>query len=146
MNESENESHVFLAVFDFGPDASVVTSLLGFAPTSAWLAGDPLPNHPTARRMHSRWSFHSPLPLHAHAAEHLEALLTLLEPHAGGIRECAARFSMQLSCAIYYRDFSPGIYLSASVLQRITALDIPLDFDLYFLGDDANSNATGNAS
>jgi len=145
VNETENESHVFLAVSDFGTDASVVTSLLGFAPTSAWLAGDPLPNHPTARRTHSRWSFHSPLPLHAHADNHFEALLTLLEPHAPRIRECAASFSTQLSCAIYYRDFSPGIHLSASVLQRITALGIPLDFDLYFLGLEANSNATGNA-
>ncbi len=145
MNEPENDSHVFLAVFDFGTDMNVVTSLLGFAPTSAWLAGDPLPNHPTARRTHSKWSFHSPLPLHAHPNNHLDALLTLLEPHAARIRECAARFSTQVSCAIYYRDFAPGIHLSPSILQRITALDIPLDFDLYFLGENGNSNAAGNA-
>ena len=145
MNEHEDESHVFLAVSDFGTDASVVTSLLGVAPTSVWLTGDPLPKHPTARRTHSLWSLHSPLPLRAHANDHFEALLTLLAPYAARIRECGARFSTQLSCAIYYRDFSPGIHISASVIQRIAALDIPLDFDLYFLGDEANSNATVNA-
>lgn len=136
-----DESHVFLAVIDFGDDPSVVTSLLGLSPTSAWLTGDPLPNHSTAKRNHSRWTFQSPLPLHAH----VEALLPLLEPYSASIRECAARFPTELRCAIYYyRDFTLGIHLSESALQRITALGVSLDFDLYFLGDDADSNSTGN--
>jgi hypothetical protein len=143
MNKPKDEAHVYLAVFEFGTDSSVVTSLLGFLPTAVWSAGDPLPNHPTARRTHSRWSLHSPLPLHAHPVEHFEALLPVLEPHASRIRECAVRFPTQLSCAVYYRDFSPSIRLSSSILQRIAALTIPLDFDLYFLG--ANREESGHA-
>jgi hypothetical protein len=138
--ESPNpdESHVFLAVTEFG-DEAVVTSLLGFAPTSVWLKGDSVPDRPTARRTHSRWSFHSPLPLHAHVEAHLEALLTLLEPHATRIRHCATQFRTELRCAIYYTDFSPGIHLSELLLERIARMGVPLDFDLYFLGEDVET-------
>jgi hypothetical protein len=97
-----------------------------------------MPPHPTATRNHSRWSFQSPLPLEAHVEKHFEALLPLLEPHAASIRECAAEFSVELCCAIYHHHCTGGIHLSAEILTRITALGIPLDLDLYFLGDDSN--------
>jgi len=97
-----------------------------------------MPPHPTATRNHSRWSYYSPLPLEAHAEKHLEALLPLLEPHTIAIRQCAAEFSVELCCAIYYEDFTAGIHFSADILRRITVLGIPLDLDLYFLGDDSD--------
>jgi hypothetical protein len=97
-----------------------------------------MPRQSTATRNHSRWTFQSALPLETHVEKHLESLLPLLEPHAARIRECAAEFSVELCCAIYYRDFTPGIHLSPEILQRITALGIPLDLDLYFLGDDSD--------
>ena len=134
------KSHVFLKVLDFGDDPSVVTSRIGLSPTSVWRRGDPMPPHPTATRNHSRWSFHSPLPLEAHAEKHLEALLSLLEPHASTIRQCAAEFSVELCCAIYYEDFTSGIHLSTDILRRITSLSIPFDLDLYFLGDGSDSH------
>lgn len=65
---------------------------------------------------------------HRRVRRSFEALLTVLESHAERIRECAAHLSTQLSCASYDRDYPPGIRLSASVLQRIIALGIPLDF------------------
>jgi Domain of unknown function (DUF4279) len=134
-----DKAHVFLSVLDFGDDPLIVTSRIGLSPTSAWRQGDPMPPHPTATRNHSRWSFQSPLPLETHVEQHLAALLTLLEPHAESIQECSAEFSLELCCAIYYEDFTPGIHLSSEILQRIAALGIPLDLDLYFLGDDSDS-------
>jgi hypothetical protein len=133
-----DQSHVFLKVLDFGDDPSVVTSRIGLSPTSAWRFGDPMPPHPTAIRNHSRWSLKSPLPLETHVERHLEALLSLLEPYATNIRECAADFSIELCCAIYYEDFTPGIHLSPEILRRIGALGISLDLDLYFLRDDSD--------
>ena len=97
-----------------------------------------MPAKPTATWNHSWWRFQSPLPLETHAEKHLEALLSLLEPHAAMIRECAAEFSVELACAIYYEDFTPGIHFSSEILQRIAALGIPLDLDLYFLRDDSD--------
>ena len=134
-----DKSHVFLKILDFGDDPSVVTSLVGLSPTSAWVRGDPMPPHPTATRNHSRWSYYSPLPLETHAEKHLEALLPLIEPHATAIRQCAADFSVEICCAIYYEDFSQGIHFPADILRRITALGIPLDLDLYFLGNGSDS-------
>jgi Domain of unknown function (DUF4279) len=131
-----DKSHVFLKILDFGDDPSIVTSRIGLSPTSAWRRGDPMPDT-TATRNHSRWSFQSPLPLDTHVEKHLAALLPLLEAHAASIRECAAEFSVEICCAIYYEDFTPGIHLWPEVLQRIAALGIPLDLDLYFLGDDS---------
>jgi len=133
-----DKSHVFLKILDFGDDPSIVTRRIGLSPTSAWRRGDPMPSHPTATRNHSRWSFQSPLPLETHVEKHFEALLPLPEPHTASIRECAAEFSVELCCAIYYEDFTPGIHLSPEILQRITALGIPLDLDLYCLGDDSD--------
>jgi len=135
-----DKSHVFLKVVGFGDDPSVVTARIGLSPTPAWRIGDPMPSHSTATRNHSRWSFHSPLPLEAHVEKHLEALLPLLEPHAARIQECAAEFSVELCCAVYYEDFTPGIHLSPQILQRIADLGIPLDLDLYFLGDGSDSH------
>jgi hypothetical protein len=140
-----DESHVFLAVIGFGNDPSIVTSLVGLPPTTAWCVGDPIPGHPKAKRTISRWAFQSPLPLHDHVDHHLEALLQLLESSSSRIRDCASRYSTQVSCAIYYKDFTPGINLSAATLQRIAALGVSLDFDLYFLSDDIDPNQSGNA-
>ena len=146
MNVPTDESHVFLAVSDFGDDPSLVTSLLDLSPTQAWHVGDPLPNHPTALRNHSRWTFRSPLPLSAHVDEHMEALLSLLELLAPRIRDCAARFPTELRCAIYYRQsFTPGIHLSETTLQRVAALGVPLDFELYFVGANGDSDIIGAA-
>ncbi len=97
-----------------------------------------MPAKPTVTWNHSWWSFQSPLPLETHAEKHLEALLPLLESRAASIRACAAEFSVELACAIYYEDFTPGMHLSSEILQRIAALGIPLDLDLYFLGDNSD--------
>jgi len=129
-----DEAHVFLAVLEFGSDTAVVTELMGFAPTKAWTRGEPLPNHPTATRNHSRWTFQSSLPLQSSVEDHLEALLPLLEQHGDRVRRCAASFPTQLWCAIYYRDFTPTIRLSPNLLRRISELGLHLDLDLYFLG------------
>ena len=135
-----DKSHVFLKVLDFGDDPSIVTSRIGLSPTSAWRRGDPMAPHPTATRNHSRWSFQSPLPLESAVEQHVEALLQRLEPYAAGIRECASVFSVELSCAVYYTDSTAGIHLSPVILARVTALGIPLDLDLYFLGADSDAH------
>ena len=133
--ERADESHVSLCVFGFGDDPGVVTSVLGIAPTTAWAKGDPLPRHPKARRTHSRWTLQSPLPLQAHVDDHIEALLSLLEPLTERIRDCAERFPTEFGCAIYYyQDFTPGIHFSEQAVQRTAALGLAIDLDLYFLG------------
>ncbi|MCU1292630.1 MAG: hypothetical protein JWP08_1480 [Bryobacterales bacterium] len=131
----EYNAHVFFAVFEFGQDACVVTQLAGFEPTEAWVVVQPMRKHPDVTHRHSRWTLKSPLPLSASVEEHLNALLSALEPNAEGIRAIQSRFPTHIGCAVYFQTHNPGFQLSATVTARVAALGLVLDFDLYFLGD-----------
>src|SRR5438067_13549307 len=133
----EHDAYVFFAVFEFGQDASVVTQLAGFAPTEAWVVGQPMRKRPDVMHRHSRWTFKSPLPLGAPVEEHLDALVSALETHAAGVRAVSARFPVEIGCAVYFRTFTPGFHLPKQLLARVAALGLDIDFDLYFLGEDA---------
>jgi hypothetical protein len=130
----QHEAHVYFAVFEFGQDASVVTALAGFEPTESWVVGQPMRRRPDVTHKHSRWTFKSPLPLSTPVAEHLDALLSALEPHAPGVRAVRSRFPAHITCAVYFRTHTPGFQLSETLTARVAALALALDFDLYFLG------------
>lgn len=134
----ENKSHIGFCVYEFGNDPSVVTELISFAPTKSCLAGDPMPNHPTATWLKSKWEFESPLPLKAPVEDHIEALLSLLEENAEGVSKVMERYAAEIRCAIYYYEegCNHGFNLSESVIARVANLGLSIDFDLYFLGED----------
>lgn len=133
----EHEAHICFVVLDFGQDPSVVTAVVGFEPTEAWLEGQPMRGNPSAHHTHSRWMLKSPLPLSASVEDHLEALLSALEPHAVRIREAACRFSAGISCAIYFHSVNPGFHISNALAARVAAIGLGLDFDLYCLGEES---------
>jgi hypothetical protein len=133
----EHDAHVFFAVSQFGQDTSVVTKLAGFEPTESWVVGQPTRNRPYVTHRHSRWTFKSPLPLTAPVEEHLDALVSVLETHVTGIRALLSRFPAEICCAVYFRTFTPGIHLPRQLLARVTTLGLDIDFDFYFLGEDA---------
>ncbi len=83
------------------------------------------------------WQLNSPLPISAHVEEHIEALLSLLEPRSDAISTLAQVHQAQvgINCAIYYEDFTPGIHLSQDITKRIAVLGLYVDLDLYFLGN-----------
>ena len=130
-----DDSRTYLDIFAFGNDPAVVTNLTGLEPTQAYAEGDlhALPDGCQIPRRESAWRLESPLPRTAHVDDQIEALLGLIEPHADAVREAAARFEAGICCAIYYADFTPGIHLNEHVVQRIGALGLSVDFDLYFL-------------
>jgi hypothetical protein len=80
--------------------------------------------------------FKSQLPLSACVEDHLEALLSALEPHSVRIREAARRFSVGISCAIYFHSVNPGFHISNALARRVAAIGLGLDFDLYCLGEE----------
>ena len=131
----KHEAHVFFAVFEFGQDLSIVTKLAGFEPSDSWIVGEPMRNHPTATHRHSRWTFQSPLPLHAPVEEHLAAVLSRLEANAAGVRSVLSLFPAHIGCAVYYRTFTPGIWLPQQLLARVATLALGIDLDMYFLGE-----------
>ncbi len=130
-----DETRVYLWVTNFGEDASVVTQLIGLEPTFIKRAGQPNQQFPkTLNRIHC-WELGSPLPPTAHINAHIDALLELLEPHAAGVKAIAELFEAGINAVVYYyEDFTPGIHLSAHAINRMAAMNLSVDFDLYFLG------------
>ena len=130
-----DESRTYLGVFGFGSDPSVVTDLLGLEPTQAYAKGEmhALPNGRRLPQRERAWRLEGPLPRTAHVDEQIEALLGVIEPYAEAIREAASRYEVEICCAIYYADFTAGIHLTERTVQRIGALRLSVDFDLYFL-------------
>jgi hypothetical protein len=127
----EHEAHISLRVIDFGPDPGVVTKAAGFEPTEMWTKGQPMRKSPRVCHTHSRWTFKSPLPLSAPVEDHLTALVKALEAHAEGVRELSSKFSAFISLAIYFHTANPGFHISEALAERITALGLGMDFDLY---------------
>lgn len=126
--------HLYLSVFDFDPaPPSDVTALLGIDPTTAWMEGEPVSGHPTARRTFSSWQLKSPLPLTTGFEEQMEALLRIMEDRAEQVRLVNERFGAQIGCAAYFQSVNPGFGLSADHCARIAVLGLSLDFDLYCL-------------
>lgn len=75
-----SQTHVYFIVGDFGDDPGVVTALVGAEPTRAYRKGDLMPNTSHGvRYREAGWVLDSPLPISAHADEHFEALVQLLE-------------------------------------------------------------------
>ena len=128
-----SETHTFFAVFDFGDDPSVVTEIMGIEPTKAWCKGDPVPNHPTGIRTHTRWALSSGLSTDEPLEAHLEALLTTLEARYEAVRRCAKEFHACIRAAIYFAEVNPEFFISPSLAVRLGKMGVPLEFDLYCL-------------
>jgi hypothetical protein len=129
------EIKVYFGVFEFGDDPLVVTRLVGAEPTQAWVKGEALPQRPSGRRTHSRWSLSSPLSPAEPVEDQIAALLPLLEARADGVRAVATQFKAGIMCAMYFDQFTAGVHLPEDLIARIAALKLSLDFDMYFLSE-----------
>ena len=133
MNSAE--SHVSFVVTGFNESPSVVSALMGISPTRAWRKGEEIPGHKNGKQTHDRWELKSSLPLTEPISLHLAEIIKVLElsPHA--VKATLERFEGGLSIACYYKDHNPGFNLSSQLLKQVSALNLSVDFDLYFVGD-----------
>ena len=125
--------HVYFAVFAFGDDPAVVTRAMGVEPTKAWVKGEPT-GKGRGVHTHSRWVLQSTLPFAEPIEAHFENLLPRLEDRLEAVADVRERFEARLAVAAYWYEVNPGFRLSASVIQRVAALGLDVDFDLYCLG------------
>jgi hypothetical protein len=78
------------------------------------------------------WEFHSPLKRGEHLIqESLEALLPVLESRIEEVLNLSSRYRTGINCVGYYYGSNPGLHLAAELIQRISALQLSVDFDLY---------------
>ncbi len=137
----EHEAHVFFAVFEFGQDLDVVTKLAGVAPNESWVTGQQKEKHPHLTHRHSKWTIKSPLPLNAEVEDHLDALLSVMELHAAGIKAVSQRFPSEICCALYFHGCTPGFHLPNKLISRAAVFGLDVDFDLYCLGEEGERQA-----
>lgn len=128
-----SKHYVYFGVFGFGDDPAMVTRTMGIEPTKVWVKGEPTGIR-KGIHTHSRWTLQSTLQLAEPIEAHFENLLPQLESRREAVVDVRTRFKARLAVAAYWYEFNPGFCLSASVVQRVAALGLEVDFDLYCLG------------
>ena len=131
-----DQTRLYFVVHDFGDDSDVVTRLLGITPTRVWRRGQPRPGRSGPPAKYELWALDSTLPEAAPFDEHLAAIVSQLERAAAGMREVLARFSAHLQCHSQFSTYNPGFEIPAALVQRVAALGLGIDFDLYVLYED----------
>ena len=107
-----------------------ISACLHLKPTSTQSIGDIGSHGPPAK--FNQWQLLSPVSRgEGLLQDYLESLLNLLEPNAAAIRELASRYAAGINCVGYYYGSNPGLHLSSTLLARLAALQVPVDFDLY---------------
>lgn len=107
-----------------------ISARLGLTPTSTRSIGEKGRYGPPAPA--NRWELMSPLARgEGLLQDYLEALLGLLETKAAAARALTSDCSAGINCVGYYYGANPGLHLSTTLLARLAALNLPVDFDLY---------------
>lgn len=129
----EDEVNVWFEVRRFEAHPSVATQLMQLQPTEIWVAGELNFKQPRRPNQWSAWRFDSPLPKAAPTEEHLEALLSTLEPRAEAISTLAKVYQAEvgINCVIYYRHRTPGIHFSRDVARRLGNLSLWFELNFY---------------
>lgn len=123
-----DRSYAYLAVVGTG-DADLVTQHFGVNPTKAWSIGQVRPrggNYPASRWSHERPEFENEM-----LDEALGAVIVFIESRQLDVANLPGDFEAYIQCVGYHKERSPGFHLSASLIQRLAALGVAVDFDLY---------------
>ncbi len=121
-------AYFWIEGFDCAPEE--ISERLGITASKVHLKGEPLAGK-RVRRANS-WEVLSPLPRGEEVLDsYVEALLNLLEPCAGAIQSIAKECDIGINCVGYFYSANPGFHFSRSVIGRLDALGVSVDFDLY---------------
>jgi len=127
--------YAYFWVEDFDCPPESITTEMGAEPSLAQGIGEALPHGEIAKA--SRWERLSPLPRGENLLEeYLECLVAFLEGRTPVVQSLSSRYSAGINCVGYFYGSNPGPHLSASLIERIAALKLAVDFDLYNYGEE----------
>lgn len=112
----------------------LVSAAIGISCDRCWRIGDLRPKT-IIKEKQNGWILDSGLPRTATLDEHINALLSILEPRADSVRQLSVASTVELSCVVY-SDHNPGLSFDASVIAKIARLGAGLDIDLYIMKAD----------
>lgn len=137
-----SSTRLSFVVTRFGDDPNIVTNLLQIEPTRVWRRGEPRPGTRSRPVVCEVWAVESLLPASESMDAHFDRLLSELERNLAGAREVVSRFQARFSIYGYSGSFNPTFALSSSLIRRVAALGVGIEFDLYVIyDDDVSANA-----
>ena len=127
-----DRTRVYFGAFSADPDGSPISKVVGREPSTFKPIGEPIAARPGAvLRKRSVWTIESELPESASFQEHIEALLARLEVHADGVRKAVRMFDGCMNFYLWRETSTPGFHLTGEQIARVSALELPMDFDIY---------------
>jgi Domain of unknown function (DUF4279) len=124
------DAYAYFWVEGFVSACEEVTAQMGIAPSKTRTVGD---LWPSGRPVEKNW-WELPSPLKRGDSllqDHIEALLDVLESRTTSVVALASAASVGINCTGYYFGANPGLHLSARLIERLAALRLSVDFDLY---------------
>lgn len=133
----KNEYHVWILISNFECHPDEITTQLGIKPTDIKIKGeyrfvDKKKTHKMLNK-ESLWILDSELSRNIPIEKHLEHLLNKIKPYKQNFIKIANKYSLELTCAVYYYEANPGINLKKEILKEIAELNLELGFDIYCL-------------
>ena len=134
----ENETYAYFAIVGSG-DHKRISETIGIQPTSAFTEGSPIPGRPV-KYSATKWRIDSTIernyPLHDCLEDHVENVVSQVEKIKNKLDLLGPEYEKYIQCVAYYEGSNLGFWLSSKILQRIAALNIGIEFDLYSLSDE----------
>lgn len=135
MAKPGNEVKVHLTLTSADGSPEDVTARLGLQPTKSWRVGDPIGRSARSYATNG-WSLSSGLDASAELDDHVRALLGLVEPVLPALRELPGHWNLELSCALYAREYVPACHFDRKTVERLASIGAEIDVDLYCLTQD----------
>ncbi|HXT02105.1 MAG TPA: DUF4279 domain-containing protein [Elusimicrobiota bacterium] len=144
MDDNDNvktETRVRFNIVDFDFDPASITETLGVQPTKTWKIGEPRyapeisaqrAGSPLAYWKNNGWVLKSSLAEDRTVDDHVEALIKILAPCWGQLKELAPKCYFEL--AVTMRMFNvdrPPLWFDASLIKKLAELNAHVDVDLY---------------
>jgi hypothetical protein len=126
----ESEFKVSLMITDESCSPEEITRLTGITPTTTWHKGEATQGTILLRKTNG-WVLQSALPRESPLADHVNSLLTAVEPFRTQLRELTEKYFSLLACAVYFDQHAPEVHLDARTIAKLGTLNLGLDIDLY---------------
>jgi len=114
--------------------SSVVSEKLALEPTNEVNEGDINPRTKKPNK-YMVWRYESGLDDRSPLNEHIQKLLSELEPHKENLVELSENYDLYLQCVGYFHPFGHGIHLDSKIIEKASTLKLSVDMDFYYIGD-----------
>lgn len=113
------------------------SKIIGIEPTNQWSEGDINPRNSKPRKF-MNWNLESGLDDTHGIEEHIEVLLSVLEPLKDTLSKLAEEYEFCIQCVGYFPASGHGIHLDKSTIKKAANLGLSVDYDFYYIDDNGH--------